>query len=62
LGCGLPACPLQLDLVYNPLGPTLPPSQTDLEQEYRVALKKRFGIQFHRLLTLANMPIERFAA
>jgi radical SAM/Cys-rich protein len=52
---------LELDLVYNPLGPTLPPDQKQLEDEYRVQLSSLHGIGFDRLLTIANMPIKRFA-
>jgi len=62
LGYGRPGSSLRLDLVYNPLGPTLPPSQEALEADYRRELGARFGVAFHRLLTLANMPISRFAA
>ena len=50
----------QLDLVYNPLGPVLPPPQQALEADYKTALAG-LGIRFDRLLTLANMPIQRFA-
>lgn len=51
---------LRLDLVYNPLGPSLPPPQAGLEADYRARLADDFGIRFDRLLTLANMPIHRF--
>jgi radical SAM/Cys-rich protein len=61
LGYGLPGAKLRLDLVYNPLGATLPPPQGELEVRYRDELRSRFGIEFHRLLTLTNMPIRRFA-
>ena len=50
---------LTLDLVYNPLGAHLPPSQSTLEATYREQLAG-FGIRFNRLLTLANVPIARF--
>ena len=53
---------LRLDLVYNPLGPSLPPPQSALEQDYKRELYARFGIRFDRLLTLANLPIARFGA
>jgi radical SAM/Cys-rich protein len=49
-----------LNLVYNPLGPFLPPPQKMLEEDYRKQLGERFGIVFNRLYTLANMPINRF--
>jgi radical SAM/Cys-rich protein len=51
-----------LNLVYNPLGPSLPPPQASLESDYRRMLGDRFGIRFDRLLTLANMPIQRFGS
>lgn len=61
LGYGLPGSELRLDLVYNPLGPFLPPPQAQLEADYKRELAERFGIRFHRLLTITNMPIKRFA-
>ena len=61
LGYGMPGSPLELDLVYNPSGPALPPPQRSLEEQYREQLKASHGIYFHHLLTLANMPIKRFA-
>jgi len=51
----------QLDLIYNPVGAFLPPSQASLEAEFRFELKNQFGIVFDRLLTITNMPIKRFA-
>jgi radical SAM/Cys-rich protein len=52
---------LRLDLVYNPVGASLPPPQAELEAQYRDALARNFGIFFDRLLTITNMPIARFA-
>ncbi len=60
-GYGKPDSPLRLDLVYNPVGATLPPSQAELQKRYRDELRTLFGIEFHRLLTITNMPIKRFA-
>ncbi len=51
---------LPLNLVYNPVGPFLPPDQAKLEEDYRRELWARFGIVFTRLLTITNMPIGRF--
>jgi radical SAM/Cys-rich protein len=62
LGYGRSGSGLRLDLVYNPVGPRLPPPQAGLEADYRVQLAERFGIVFDRLLTITNMPISRFAA
>jgi radical SAM/Cys-rich protein len=61
LGYGLPDSKLGLDLVYNPQGPSLPPDERTLEARYRDELRQHFGVEFHRLATLANMPIKRFA-
>ena len=60
LGYGQEGTGLALNLVYNPLGPKLPPPQADLEADYRDELAKRFGIRFNRLYTITNMPISRF--
>jgi len=60
LGYGREGTGLVLNLVYNPLGPKLPPPQADLEADYRDELAKRFGIRFTRLYTITNMPISRF--
>jgi len=51
---------LTLDLVYNPLGPVLPPPQDALEADYKTRLKADFDIDFNNLLTIANLPINRF--
>jgi radical SAM/Cys-rich protein len=61
LGYGRPGSGLALDLVYNPVGARLPPPQAQLEADYREQLSRRFGIVFDRLLTITNMPIQRFA-
>ena len=53
---------LELNLVYNPQGPALPPQQDKLEADYKRILGETFGIRFNRLLTLANMPIQRFGS
>jgi len=51
---------LPLTLVYNPVGPSLPPNQQRLEADYRRELSTRYGIHFTRLFTITNMPISRF--
>ncbi len=61
LGYGYAGSPLTLHLVYNPLGAFLPPPQPALEARYREELGRLFGLQFHHLLTITNMPIKRFA-
>jgi len=53
---------LVLNLVYNPQGPSLPPAQDKLEADYKRILGEQYGVVFNRLLTLANMPIQRFGS
>ena len=53
---------LPLHLVYNPVGAFLPPSQEELEVDYKRELKKHFGIVFNKLYALTNLPIGRFAS
>jgi radical SAM/Cys-rich protein len=61
-GYAQPGSGLTLNLVYNPQGPSLPPNQHKLEQDYRRILGQEHGIAFNRLYTLANMPIKRFGS
>jgi radical SAM/Cys-rich protein len=51
---------LQLNLVYNPDGINLPPSQIELESDYKSELLDQHGIVFNQLFTITNMPISRF--
>jgi radical SAM/Cys-rich protein len=51
---------LVLDLVFNPIGPFLPPSQDSLQEKYKINLWENFGIKFNQLFTITNMPIKRF--
>mgnify|MGYP003335228405 CR=1 FL=1 len=60
-GYGQPGSSLRLDLVFNPQGPSLPPSQAELEADFRQVLLARHGVVFHRLLALANLPVGRWA-
>lgn len=53
---------LTLDLVYNPVGASLPPEQSELEADYKRELKAHFGIVFNRLYAITNMPIARFTS
>ena len=62
LGYGREGTGLRINLVYNPLGPSLPPPQDSLEADYKRVLEERYGIRFDRLLTLTNMPIRRFGS
>jgi radical SAM/Cys-rich protein len=62
LGYGREGSGLELHLVYNPQGPSLPPPQDKLEADYKRVLGEHFGIVFNRLFTIANMPIQRFGS
>lgn len=62
LGFGKDDSGLILNLVYNPQGPVLPPSQEELEKAYKKELLERFDVVFNQLFTLCNMPIQRFGS
>jgi len=53
---------LELNLVYNPNGISLPPNQITLEADYKKQLGDEYGIEFDHLLTITNMPISRFGS
>ncbi|MGD8939180.1 MAG: arsenosugar biosynthesis radical SAM protein ArsS [Gammaproteobacteria bacterium] len=62
LGYGVEGSGLILNLVYNPVGPYLPPSQEELQADYKKHLGDAYGVQFNQLFTLTNMPIQRFGS
>ena len=62
LGYGVDGSGLILNLVYNPIGPYLPPSQQELQADYKKHLGDAYGVQFNQLFTIANMPIQRFGS
>jgi radical SAM/Cys-rich protein len=59
-GYGMPGSDLKLDLVYNPSGAYLPSDQASMEKEMKAALLEDFGIHFHQLFAITNLPIARF--
>ncbi len=59
-GYGKEETGLILNLVYNPAGAFLPPSQQSLTKEYKHVLMQRYGIQFNNLFAITNLPISRF--
>ncbi|MCW8890271.1 MAG: arsenosugar biosynthesis radical SAM protein ArsS [Sedimenticola sp.] len=61
-GYGKEGSGLILNLVYNPLGPALPPAQNILEADYKKRLMEDHGIEFNQLFTITNMPISRFGS
>ncbi len=62
IGYGQKNSGLILNLVYNPQGAELPPSQTDLEPAYKQHLKDEYDLVFNNLFTITNMPIQRFGS
>ncbi len=59
-GYGMEGTGLILNLVYNPAGAFLPPSQQSLEKEFKQALRQKYGIEFNSLYVITNMPISRY--
>lgn len=60
LGYGKEGSGLDLHLVYNPGGASLPPDQKSLENDYKVRLKEDWDIEFNNLYTITNLPISRY--
>lgn len=60
LGYGREDTGLKLTLVFNPVGASLPPEQSQLEAAYREYLRREYQIEFNRLFTITNMPISRY--
>jgi radical SAM/Cys-rich protein len=51
---------LLLHLAFNPGGSALPPSQSELEEDYREELGRKLNLHFNRLIVLTNMPVGRY--
>lgn len=51
---------LELDLVSNPVGGSLPPDQATSEARFHRELAATWGITFNRLYNLTNVPLGRF--
>jgi radical SAM/Cys-rich protein len=62
LGYAQPHSDHLLNLVYNPTGAFLPPSQVQLEADYKKQLAEQFDVTFNQLFTITNMPIKRFGS
>lgn len=60
VGYGQTSNSLRLDLVYNPSGAFLPADQAAMEKDFKKALLEDFGIHFHNLFAITNLPISRF--
>jgi radical SAM/Cys-rich protein len=59
-GYGQAGSPLELDLVSNPTGAFLPPSQGQADKRFRAVLEEKWGVVFNQLFTFANAPLGRF--
>ena len=51
---------LELDLVSNPTGAFLPPSQLQADKRFHRVLMQKWGIEFNNLYIFANVPLGRF--
>jgi radical SAM/Cys-rich protein len=60
IGYGLRKSNLVLDLVSNPAGAYLPPTQKQAEKRFHQVLESRWGIVFNNLYNFANVPLGRF--
>lgn len=60
LGYGEPGTGLELNLVSNPAGAFLAPSQKQAEERFRKILKSKWNIHFNHLFNFANVPLGRF--
>ena len=60
LGYGFNGAGLELNLVSNPTGAFLPPSQQQTEKRYHQILENRWGIRFNKLHNFANVPLGRY--
>lgn len=60
VGYGKQGTGLTLNLVYNPSGAFMPPSQEGLERQFKRKLKKDFEVEFNNLFAITNIPISRF--
>lgn len=60
VGYGIESTNLIFNLVYNPVGAFLPPSQAAIEADFKREMKNRYNLRFNNLYTITNMPIARF--
>lgn len=60
VGYGVAGSGLTLDLVANPTGAFLSPSQEGVEKRFRETLARKWGVSFTRLYAFANVPLGRF--
>ncbi len=60
MGYGHAGSGLELNLVSNPTGAFMPPSQEQIEKRYHQILEQKWELTFNRLFNFANVPLGRF--
>jgi len=60
LGYGHKGSGLELDLVSNPTGAFLAPSQAQTDKRFHQVLEQRWGIVFDQLFNFVNVPLGRY--
>ena len=60
LGYGMAGSGLELNLVSNPAGAFLPPSQEQTEKRFHDQLAGKWDLHFNKLFSFANVPLGRF--
>lgn len=60
IGYGSGESNLVLDLVSNPTGAYLPPTQEQAAKRFHQVLESRWGVVFNNLYNFANVPLGRF--
>ena len=59
-GYGMDGSGLELNLVANPVGASLPLPQARAEKDFRRDMTRKWGVSFNNLYTFANVPLGRF--
>jgi radical SAM/Cys-rich protein len=60
IGYGFNNGGLELNLVSNPTGAYLPPTQEQAEKRFHQVLENKWGVVFDNLFGFANVPLGRF--
>jgi len=60
IGYGVEGTGLELNLVSNPVGAHLPAAQARAERKFKLDMRRKWGVNFNRLFSLANVPMGRY--
>lgn len=60
LGYGMAGSGLELNLVSNPAGAFMPPSQEQTEKRFHDQLWEKWDLHFNKFFSFANVPLGRF--